>query len=89
MAIDKFFPEMDSVITSGRRAVLAAPHDTNELAEVPKAVFVGTGGNIAMRGPDDTVDTVWKNVANGQILPFRPRYIRSTLTTAADIILIL
>lgn len=68
-------------------ALAVTPHDTNALTNgAPKALFVGTGGNITMQGKDGAADQVWKNVANGQIIPFRALYIRSTGTTAADIL---
>jgi hypothetical protein len=63
------------------------PHDTNALTNgACKALFVGTGGNITMRGSGGSVDQVWKNVANGQILPICALYIRATGTTATDIL---
>ncbi len=67
------------------RAVAVVPDDGNPLIDVPKALYVGTGGAIAMRGTG-AVDTVWKNVASGTVLPFRARYVRATGTTAADIL---
>ncbi|MBN8832091.1 MAG: hypothetical protein J0G94_16060 [Sphingomonadales bacterium] len=53
---------------------------------LPKAIFVGTGGNITLRAADGSADVVFKNVASGQILDVRARFIRATGTTAADIV---
>jgi hypothetical protein len=61
------------------------PHDVNALADVPKALFVGTGGNITLRGAG-TSDLVFKNVPDGSVLPFRAQFVRATGTTAADIV---
>ena len=83
---DLFLGVVDSVSAPARRAVAVVPHDTAPLAEVPKALFVGTGGSIAMRGAGGGADAVWKNVADGTVLPFRPEFVRATGTTASDIL---
>ncbi|PTQ12972.1 hypothetical protein CLG96_02175 [Sphingomonas oleivorans] len=83
---DPFGSFSDSVSSPATRAVAITPHDTNPLTDVPKALYVGTGGNITMRGKSGTADQVWKNVPSGAILPFRSEYIRATGTTAADIL---
>ena len=82
---DPFSNSADSVSAPATRAVAVVPDDAVALAEVPKALYVGTGGAIAMRGAG-TGDTVWKNVASGTVLPFRARYVRATGTTATDIL---
>ena len=83
---DQFFAHGDSVSAPATRAVAVVPHDANALADIPKALFVGTGGSIAMRSAGGGADTVWKNVSNGTILPFRAQYVRATGTSAADIV---
>lgn len=83
---DTFQSAADSVSSPARRAVAVVPHDANPLADIPKALFVGTAGDIAMRGVDGTTDQLWKNVPAGAILPFRARYVRASGTSAADIL---
>lgn len=83
---DFFSQAADSVSAPARRAVAVSPHDTNPLTDIPKALFIGTAGNITMRGVDGTADNVWKNLAAGTVLPFRAQYVRATGTTAADIL---
>jgi hypothetical protein len=83
---DPFSGRADSVSSPARRAVAIVPHDSNALAEIPKALFVGTGGTIAMRGVGGGADQLFKNVPNGTVLPFRAQFIRATGTTAADIL---
>ncbi|HVI99075.1 MAG TPA: hypothetical protein VM657_08425 [Sphingomonas sp.] len=82
---DSFSNSADSVSAPATRAVAVVPHDGNPIGDVPKALYVGSGGTITMRGAD-AADTVWKNVASGTVLPFRARYVRATGTTAADIL---
>lgn len=76
----------DSLTAPARRAVAITPNDSTALLNLPKALYIGTGGTIAMRGVDSDVDQNWKNVPPGTILPFRAQYIRATGTTAADIL---
>jgi hypothetical protein len=83
---DRFSGVVDSVSAPARRAVAVVPHDTAALVEVPKALFVGTGGSIAMRGVGGGADSVWKNVGDGTILPFRAQFVRAAGTTASDIL---
>ncbi len=83
---DQFSGTMDSVSSPATRAVAVVPHDLNPLADIPKALYVGTGGNITMRGVAGIADQLWKNVQSGTILPVRAQYVRATGTSAADIL---
>ena len=83
---DRYPSAAGSVSAPARAAVAIVPHDANPLTDIPKALYVGTGGTIAMRGVDGTADQVWKNVPAGAILPFRPQYVRAAGTTAGDIL---
>ena len=83
---DQFSNHADQVSAPATRAVAVVPHDTNALADIPKALFVGTGGHIAMRGVNGSADQSWKNVPSGSVLPFRAQYVRASGTTATDIL---
>ena len=83
---DNFSAHGDSVSAPARRAAAVAPHDVNALAEVPKALFVGTGGDLVARGAGGGADVTFKNLANGALLPFRAEYVRATGTTAQNIV---
>lgn len=83
---DRFDTQTDSLSQPARDAFAITPHVSNEIDPLPKAIFVGTGGNITLRTVDAAADVVFKNVASGQILDVRARHIRATGTTAADII---
>jgi type 1 fimbria pilin len=83
---DSFANRADHVVAPATSAIAVVPSDTTALTDIPKALYVGTGGTVTMRGVNGSVDTVWKNVANGTILPFRARYVRATGTSAADLL---
>lgn len=83
---DQFSNSADQVSAPATRAVGVTPHDSNALADIPKALFIGTGGNLTMRGVNGTADQLWKNVPSGSVLPFRAQYVRATGTTAADLL---
>lgn len=83
---DAFSTTADAVASPARRALAVVPHDSNELTDIPKALYVGTAGNVTMRGVDGSTDQLWRNVPAGALIPFRARYIRATGTTAADIL---
>jgi hypothetical protein len=83
---DQFSGTMDSVSSPATRAMAVVPHDVNALADIPKALFVGTGGTIVLRGSAGGADVTFRNVPAGTILPVRAQYIRATGTSAADIV---
>jgi len=82
---DQFQYVADQVSAPATRAAAVVPHDTNPLPDLPKALWVGTGGNLVARGPAGGADAVFK-VASGSVLPFRAQFVRATGTTAADIV---
>ena len=83
---DSFTTHGDSLSAPARAPFAVTPHDTNELATIPKALYIGTGGNVVLRGVGGAADVTFKNVANGQTLDVRAQYVRATGTTAADIV---
>ena len=84
--IDGFATSADAVYAPGTASFAITPSDTAPLQSLPKAVYVGTGGRIAMRGSADAVPIAWVNVPSGSLIPFRAAYVHATGTTAADII---
>jgi hypothetical protein len=76
MMADAFSGVMDSVSSPATRAVAVMPHDVNALADIPKALFVGTGGTVVARGIGGGPDAAFKNLAAGTILPLRAQFVR-------------
>lgn len=75
-------PALDSPAT---RAFAVTPDDGNDLSFVTRALYVGTTGNVAVvTAGDDTV--TFSSVPAGAVLPVRAKRIRSTGTTAGNIV---
>lgn len=83
---DVFAASADAVFAPATRGVAMVPHDVNALLDIPKALFIGVGGDLVARGVNDTGDVTFKNLAAGSVLPFRARFVRATGTTAASIL---
>jgi hypothetical protein len=82
MAVDQFRPnnvETQAPATSH----FAITPGTAELAVVPRAIYVGGGGNlnVIMGGA-----TILYAVQAGAVLPIRPTHILATSTTATGIV---
>lgn len=82
---DRFENFMPGISAPATRAVQAVPSDTETLPFLPRALYVGGAGDLAMRGRGGG-DTIWRNVPAGTLLPFRAAMILATGTTATDIL---
>lgn len=80
--MDKY-PE--DLILPIRKLFAVTPHDSNELSTIPRAIFVGTGGDVSIIAQDDSSPVTLK-VQGGTLLPVRAKIIRATGTTATDIV---
>jgi hypothetical protein len=83
---DDFQTFSDSASGPAMRAAAVVPHDAEPLPAIPKALYVGTGGTVALRGAGGGADVLFKNVASGSYLLVRAQYVRATGTSAADIV---
>lgn len=70
---------------TARNAVAVTPHDTTPLAPIPTALYVGTGGTVALRARGSSDDVSVTAVDGGYIL-IQAQYVRSTGTTATGIV---
>lgn len=85
---DPFQNVADAPSAPATRVIALTPHDTNALTDVPKALYIGTGGTIVLTGASGG-DVTFANVQSGSILPVRARYVRATGTTATGIVALL
>lgn len=71
-------------INNSDRFAAITPSDTVNIAEVPRAIYVGVTGDVVAVGSDGNAAT-FKSVAVG-VLPIQPTRINSTNTTATNIL---
>lgn len=83
---DQFDQHADTPSGPSRSVLPVTPHDADPLPRLPKALYVGTGGDVTLRCVDDAADVVFRNVPSGALIRARARYVRATGTTAADIL---
>jgi len=63
------------------------PHATNEVgAYIPRFLYVGGAGTLAMRLANDTADVSYIGVQAGTTLRVRPSHIRASGTTATGLV---
>lgn len=86
MPIDPFEHYSDSLTAPAKTAFAITPDDSTDLAVAAKAIYVGTGGDLVLRAIDSDADATFTNLSDGTILPVRVRAIRSTGTSAANIV---
>ena len=84
--MDRFSDYADNVTAPAMRAAGVAPSDSAVLADIPKALYIGTAGHLSVILVGDSVAVTFRNVAAGTILPVRAQKVMLTGTTAADIV---
>lgn len=86
MLIDPFKNSGDSLTAPAARCFTIAPDDSADLGEAPKALYIGTGGDLVVRPLNGDEDVVFRNAISGSILDIRVRAIRASGTSAQDIV---
>jgi hypothetical protein len=83
---DQFSNVADHMAAPATRVAAVTPHDSNALTDIPKALYVGTGGTLIVQGVGGGADATFVKVPDGSIVPVRAKYVRATGTTATDIV---
>ena len=81
---DSFSRFSDSPSAPARGMFAIAPHDTNEVDPLPKAIRADSDGTVTLRAADSTAD-VTVTMAAGEILPVRARHVRAAGTTVTTL----
>ncbi len=68
-----------------RRLISITKSDSTVLSGV-RALWIGTGGDVAVLADGDTAPVTITNVANGSLLPVKAMKVMSTNTTASGIV---
>lgn len=85
MAIDSSF-NTDSITAPARAPYQVMPSDDVALPVLPKGLYIGTGGDVTLRGVDGASDVVYRNLPDASYLSVRALYVRATGTSAANLI---
>lgn len=83
--MDKFSDYPTNLTAPAREAVAVTPSDSSDLPVLPRAIYVGQAGNLAVRMPDGSA-VIFANVQSGSFLPIRVQGINATGTTASAIV---
>lgn len=86
MNTDPFSSASDSLIAPARIAFVITPEDALDLPSATRAIYVGTGGDLAVQSVGSDAVVILRNVPSGTILPIRAGAVRDTDTTAADLV---
>lgn len=62
------------------------PNDSTDLEGYVRALWVGGAGNVSVIAAEDTDPVTISGVPAGTILPIRAKRVRSTSTTATNIV---
>lgn len=82
---DDFENNGATLISPAEGAAAVTPHDTTALGNVTRAIYVGGAGDVeVITKGGDTV--VFSSVPAGTILPVRATHVKSSNTTASNIL---
>lgn len=84
--MDQFEHFSDSVSDPARRSAALVPSDDHSLERIPKALFIGTGGDILLQCIDDDAPVLFRNIPSGAILPVRAKKIHASGTSASNLV---
>jgi len=86
MSLDNFPGAGLGNIDAARNAYAITPSDSVELPFIPRGVYVGGAGNIAVKLMDDADAVTLVGCVAGSIIPIRPKSIMATNTTATNLV---
>jgi len=66
-------------------AIAVTPNDSTDLASQARALWIGTGGDVTVITVDGQT-VLLANIPDGSLLPVRCTRVKSTGTTASDIV---
>ncbi|MAQ30845.1 MAG: hypothetical protein CL950_12920 [Erythrobacter sp.] len=84
--MDKFADYRDSAEMPSRAPFAIDPHDSRPLASIPKGIYVGTGGDVTLRGIDASSDVTYRNLPDASYIAVRASHVRASGTTASNLV---
>lgn len=84
--MDRFEEFRDSPSHPSREPFTVSPDDQAPLPVVPKGIYVGTGGDVTLRGVGASEDVTYRNLPDASYIAVRASHVRASGTTATDLI---
>jgi hypothetical protein len=84
--INDFTGHTTNLDSPALNAAAVTPHDTNELANYSRGIYVGGAGNLVVVLVGDSAAVTFVGVPAGTLLPIRAKIVKSTSTTATSIV---
>jgi hypothetical protein len=84
--IDKNARLHDTTDYPARSLRAVTPNNSTDLDFVPKALWIGAAGNVAILAFEDSAAVTLVGCQAGQIIPVRAKRVLSTGTTATSIV---
>lgn len=85
-AIDIYQSNSIGLDSPPRKGFAVTPHDTNQLSNVSRGLWVGGNGDVSVILADDSVAITLSAVPAGTLLPLQAKIVKSSGTTATLII---
>jgi hypothetical protein len=85
MATNNFAQGERSTQAPASASFSITPHNTNELSQVTRAIYVGGDGDLVVSLANDSSTVTLKSVKAGTILPIRARLV-TTASTATYLV---
>ncbi len=77
---------IDGANSPSRAPFAILPSDTQPLPDLPKGIYVGTGGDVTLRGVNATADVTYRNLPDASYIAVHASHVRATGTTAGNLI---
>ncbi|PZU07029.1 hypothetical protein [Sphingomonas sp.] len=86
MPTDAFANFTDSAGAPAPAPYAITPSDSVALPIVPRGIYVGTGGDVTLRGIGASADVTYRNLPDASYVAVRAAFVRATGTTATDLV---
>jgi len=85
-AIDKFQGEKKTYEMSSNHLYAITPDDVNELSYIPRAIYIGSSGDLAVVPEIGDPVVIFTNLFQGTWVTVRVKKVLATGTTASNLI---
>lgn len=85
-AVERFLKAPPIHTSAPENAFPIAPNDSEDIDTITRAIYVGTGGNLAVQMAGGGGAVTFRTLPAGALLPIRVTRVLATGTTASDLI---